>query len=104
MEEKSKKMFGINGMEQNDTGALTPEQQQKLNEFKISTRFANERYLREHPEVSCLLNGFLGSILLERPENVREFASKYFSDPELRRKVELQVTELNNRIKRTNKP
>lgn len=28
-------MFGINGMEQNDTGALTPEQQQKLNEFKV---------------------------------------------------------------------
>ena len=33
MEEK--KMFGINGMEQNDTGALTPEQQEKLNEFKV---------------------------------------------------------------------
>ena len=29
-------MFGINGMEQNDTGALTPEQQQKLNEFKVT--------------------------------------------------------------------
>ena len=33
MEEK--KMFGINGMEQNDLGALTPEQQEKLNEFKV---------------------------------------------------------------------
>lgn len=29
-------MFGINGMEQNDTGALTPEQQQKLNDFKVT--------------------------------------------------------------------
>ena len=28
-------MFGINGMEQNDAGALTPEQQEKLNEFKV---------------------------------------------------------------------
>ena len=34
MEEKQ--MFGINGMEQSDTGALTPEQQQKLNDFKVT--------------------------------------------------------------------
>lgn len=34
MEEK--KMFSINGMEQNDLGALTPEQQEKLNEFKVT--------------------------------------------------------------------
>lgn len=32
-------MFGINGMEQNDLGALTPEQQQKLNEFKVTVLF-----------------------------------------------------------------
>ncbi|KAM7438505.1 RIIa domain-containing protein 1 [Porites harrisoni] len=101
MEEKM--MFGINGMEQNDAGALTPEQQEKLNEFKINTRFGNERYLREHPEVSCLLTGFLGSILQERPENVREYASKYFSNPDLPSKVELQVAELNSRLKRTNR-
>ena len=31
-------MFGINGIEQNDVGALTPEQQQKLNEFKVTFR------------------------------------------------------------------
>jgi len=43
MEEKSKKMFGINGMEQNDTGALTPEQQQKLNEFKVKKCVSKEK-------------------------------------------------------------
>lgn len=37
MEEKE--MFGINGLEQNDLGALTPEQQQKLNEFKVAVLF-----------------------------------------------------------------
>lgn len=42
MEEK--KMFGINGMEQNDTGALTPEQQQKLNEFKVNLLFFEEHH------------------------------------------------------------
>ena len=29
-------MFRINGMEENDVGALTPEQQQQLNEFKVT--------------------------------------------------------------------
>lgn len=29
-------MFGINGIEQSDAGALTPEQQQKLNDFKVT--------------------------------------------------------------------
>lgn len=37
MEEKQ--MFGINGLEQNDSGALTPEQQQKLNDFKVTVLF-----------------------------------------------------------------
>ena len=37
-------MFGINGMEQNDTGALTPEQQEKLNEFKVNFLFSSTRY------------------------------------------------------------
>ena len=36
-------MFGINGMEKNDTGALTPEQQQKLNEFKVKTLLLQKR-------------------------------------------------------------
>lgn len=42
MEEKM--MFGINGMEQNDAGALTPEQQEKLNEFKVNILFSSTRY------------------------------------------------------------
>lgn len=29
-------MFGINGTEGNDSGALTPEQQSNLNEFKVN--------------------------------------------------------------------
>ena len=35
-------MFGINGMEQNDIGALTPEQQEKLNEFKVNILFSKK--------------------------------------------------------------
>ena len=32
---------------------------------QIKTRFENERYLREHPEVSCLLTGFLGWVSIK---------------------------------------
>ncbi|KAK3748940.1 hypothetical protein QZH41_010471, partial [Actinostola sp. cb2023] len=56
-----KHMFNIEGSEGHDAGALTPQQQQQeLNQFKITTRIDNEKYLRDHPEVSCLLAGFLG--------------------------------------------
>ncbi|XP_013390259.1 RIIa domain-containing protein 1 [Lingula anatina] len=76
---------------QGDLGALSPEQQEKLNRFKIQTRLENEKYLRNHPEVECLLTGFLGDILRKRPNNVREFASSYFTDPDLPDKVVNQL-------------
>ncbi|XP_070542769.1 RIIa domain-containing protein 1-like [Ptychodera flava] len=79
------------GMEAYDIGALSQEQQEKLNQFKIQTRMANERYLRQHPEVDLLLAGFLGDILMKRPENVREFAAQYFTDGQLPEKIEGQV-------------
>ena len=108
-------MFGINGMEQNDVGALTPEQQQKLNEFKVTfrlrweekkrrrsgvtiilksyddffvheqikTRFENERYLREHPEVSCLLTGFLGWVSIKLIGDIHKKEASSFHLEEL---------------------
>ncbi|CAE1324416.1 unnamed protein product [Acanthosepion pharaonis] len=42
-----------------DLGALSDEQQEKLNAFKIQTRHQNEKYLRAHPEVECMLADFL---------------------------------------------
>ena len=108
-------MFGINGMEQNDVGALTPEQQQKLNEFKVTfrlrweenkrrrsgvtiilksyhdffvhdqikTRFGNEKYLREHPEVSCLLTGFLGWVSIKLIGDIHKKEASSFHLEEL---------------------
>ncbi|XP_052101118.1 RIIa domain-containing protein 1-like [Mytilus californianus] len=66
-----------------DLGALSKEQQQKLNDFKKKTRVENEKYLRDHPEVECLLSGFLGEVLKERPENIRDFAADHFTNTEL---------------------
>ena len=47
------------GMEAYDSGALNEQQQQQLNELKISKRVENEQYLRAHPEVDALLQEFL---------------------------------------------
>ncbi|XP_076465486.1 RIIa domain-containing protein 1-like [Babylonia areolata] len=77
----------------NDLGALSKKQQEELNTFKIKTRMENERYLRDHPEVECILAGFLGETLMKRPEDIREFAAEYFTKPDLPSKVQKQLED-----------
>ncbi|XP_043116145.1 RIIa domain-containing protein 1 isoform X2 [Puntigrus tetrazona] len=74
-----------NTLEKVDLGALSPEQQEKLHQFKVKTRIANEKYLTTHPEVEMLLSGFL------RPTDIREFAADHFCDPGLPRKIQEQM-------------
>ncbi|XP_025077391.1 RIIa domain-containing protein 1-like [Pomacea canaliculata] len=76
-----------------DLGALSTEQQEKLNQFKIKTRVENEKYLRDHPEVECILAGFLGEALIKRPEDIREFAAEYFTSVDLPGKVQKQLED-----------
>ncbi|KAJ8354714.1 hypothetical protein SKAU_G00222810 [Synaphobranchus kaupii] len=75
------------GMDKLDIGALNPEQQEKLRQFKINTRIANEKYLRSHPEVEMLLSDFLREVFLKRPTDVREFAADHFTDPNLAKTI-----------------
>lgn len=82
-----------------DLGALSVAQQQDLNQFKMNTRMNNERYLRDHPEVESLVAGFLGDVLTQRPESVREFAAEYFTNPSLPEKVEKQLAERQEKLK-----
>ncbi|XP_032623875.1 RIIa domain-containing protein 1 [Chelonoidis abingdonii] len=81
------------GLEGLDLGALNPEQQAQLTEFKINTRIANEKYLRSHKEVELLLSGFLREVMLRRPENIPEFAAEHFTDPELPMKTQKKLAE-----------
>ncbi|CAK6439279.1 unnamed protein product [Pipistrellus nathusii] len=74
-----------------DPGALSSEQLEKLREYKIQTRIANEKYLRSHKEVELLLSGFFREMFLQRPENIREFAADYFTDPTLPDKIHTQL-------------
>ncbi|KAL4228023.1 RIIa domain-containing protein 1 [Mactra antiquata] len=80
-------------------GALSQDQQEKLNRFKIKTRIENEKYLREHPEVECLISGFLQSVLTSRPENIREFAAEHFTDSDLPTAIERKLEDRQQRIK-----
>ncbi|XP_067304929.1 uncharacterized protein [Pseudorasbora parva] len=84
-------MADRNALEKLDFGALSPEQQEKLHQFKIKTRIDNERYLRSHPDVELLLSDFLRSVFLKRPTDIREFAADHFSDPGLSKKIQAQM-------------
>ncbi|XP_064391262.1 RIIa domain-containing protein 1-like [Halichondria panicea] len=77
-------------LEPNDTTALTKEQQDKLNQHKVTSRIENEYYLRKHPELSVLISNFVSEVLLTRPAKIREFAAEYFTDPELSEKHKIQ--------------
>jgi len=76
-----------------DLGAMSTDQQARLNEFKVKTRIDNERYLREHPELECLLSKFLREVVRHRPDNVRDFAADFFTSPDLPRMVERLLAE-----------
>nr|NP_001153235.1 uncharacterized protein LOC100294632 [Danio rerio] len=84
-------MADRNCLEKLDFGALSLEQQEKLRQFKIKTRIANEKYLRSHPEVEMLLSDFLRDLFLKRPADVREFAADHFRDPGLPTKIQAQM-------------
>ncbi|XP_023657213.1 RIIa domain-containing protein 1 [Paramormyrops kingsleyae] len=81
------------GLEKLDVGALSPEQQEKLRQFKIKTRISNEKYLRAHPEVEVLLSEFLRSLFFKRPVDICEFAADYFTDPNLPRTVHTKLQD-----------
>ncbi|KAL5003984.1 hypothetical protein ScPMuIL_017440 [Solemya velum] len=82
-----------------DLGALSDEQQKQLNQFKMKTRIENERYLKQHPEVECLVAGFLGEVLTKRPENIREFAADHFTNPDLTDMIEEHLKARQSKIK-----
>ena len=50
-------------------------------------RLENEKYLRTHAEVKVLISSFMRELLQEKPDNPVVFASKYFTQPGLRKNV-----------------
>ncbi|CAF0728297.1 unnamed protein product [Brachionus calyciflorus] len=67
------------GTEDYDRDALTDLQHAKTNAKKIDQRIENEKYLREHPEITLLINDFLKEAYLNKPNDVQEFAAGIFN-------------------------
>ncbi|XP_071326566.1 RIIa domain-containing protein 1 [Trachinotus anak] len=84
-------MAGKGGLVKLDVGVLSPEQQEKLRQFKIKTRIDNEKYLKSHPEVELMIGDFLRDVLLKRPADIREFAADHFTNPNLHATIGSQM-------------
>ncbi|XP_029658072.1 RIIa domain-containing protein 1 [Octopus sinensis] len=82
-----------------DLGALSDGDQEKLNQLKIHIRIENEKYLNEHPEVECMLAGFLSEILMKQPDNIHEFAAEHFTNPNLRRNIGEELQQRQAKMK-----
>ena len=67
-----------------DERALTGNEQTNLNEIKIKCRIASEKYLRDHPEIRTMISEFVSTVLKKRPDDIKEFAADFFSDPDLK--------------------
>ncbi|CAG9324776.1 unnamed protein product [Blepharisma stoltei] len=55
-----------------------------LEKKKLDIRISNEKYLRDHPELTVMLQIFMRETLNEHPENVLQFAGWFFDREELR--------------------
>merc|ERR1719217_668905 len=55
------------------------EQQEKLELREEELRREHAGYLEQHPELRQVMNDFMSSVLLHRPDHVFDFAREYFS-------------------------
>ena len=45
---------------------------------KLNIRIENEKYLRNHPELTAMLRMFMQDVLNDYPDNILEYAGSYF--------------------------
>lgn len=60
----------------------------QLDRTKLQIRMENEKYLRDHPELTQMINLFMKYVLDEHPENILEFAGKFFDRADLKEFVQ----------------
>ena len=59
---------------------LTYQEISHLNERKLEIKRGHTAYINEHPEIKSLLNDFMSSILLNKPQNIFTFARDHFAE------------------------
>lgn len=57
---------------------LTFQEIQQLNDRKNELKRSYSEYVRAHPEIRSLLNDFMCAVLMEKPEDIFEFAHNHF--------------------------
>jgi hypothetical protein len=60
----------------------------QFSRLKLQQRMENERYLQEHPELQMLVGLFMRHVLDEHPDNVLEFAGRFFDRHDLKEWLE----------------
>eukprot|EP01063_Lacrimia_lanifica_P015293 TRINITY_DN22093_c0_g1_i1.p3 TRINITY_DN22093_c0_g1~~TRINITY_DN22093_c0_g1_i1.p3 ORF type:complete len:109 (+),score=55.83 TRINITY_DN22093_c0_g1_i1:95-421(+) len=66
---------------------FTPEQEARLKQKKVELKIANERYLRQHPELNDLLSEVVGQTLLHRPDDPVAFTERMMIESDLAQMV-----------------
>ncbi|RDD40376.1 RIIa domain-containing protein 1 [Trichoplax sp. H2] len=100
---EAKEGVEISSRESNDLGALSEEQQQKLDQLKIKIRQENEHYFRKHPEIQLMTAGVMRDILNKQPDDPQTFIASYFTDPTLNGRISNQVQERSLNIRRNSR-
>ncbi|EAS03302.1 RIIa domain protein (macronuclear) [Tetrahymena thermophila SB210] len=65
-------------------------QQIDVEKKKVQFRMANEKYLRDHPELNTIISVFLFRVLEEKPDNILAYAGRYFDKPDLKQVIEIE--------------
>merc|ERR1712159_700741 len=68
-------------------GELTSEQQESLNQCKVHQRREDAEYLRDHPELTLMINSFLRTVLEESPDDPLTFAQDFFTQKSLEKHI-----------------
>lgn len=70
-----------------EPGELSFEKQEALNKDKVVQRREDATYLREHPELTLMINSFLRTVLEESPEDPLTFAQDFFCQKNLQKHI-----------------
>merc|ERR1712166_1700596 len=62
---------------------LDDEKQKDLDDLKVKTRHSDAMYLRQHPELSLLINRFMWAVFEDNPDDPLTFAQDFFTQKNL---------------------
>uniref|UniRef100_A0A7S2SAF1 Guanylate kinase-like domain-containing protein n=1 Tax=Rhizochromulina marina TaxID=1034831 RepID=A0A7S2SAF1_9STRA len=58
---------------------LTFQEVAQLNDRKAELKSSYSKYIKNHPEIKSMLNDFMCAVLLEKPEDIFDFAESHFA-------------------------